>query len=103
MFALITLKIHTILIDKIFSTPFSVISNNYAGFSFFNSNDEHTSIFYLTFKYITLTIFFIGIAIFCYLVYKAYKENNKHKNFYETHHIGVTAEDIAQYSMKTNK
>ncbi len=102
MFALITLRIHTILIDKIFSSPFSVISNNYAKFSFFNSNDEHTSALYLTFKYITLAIFVFGIAVFCYLVYKAYKENKKHKNFYETHHVGITVEDISQYRTKAD-
>ncbi len=103
MFALITLKIHTILISKIFSSPFSIISNNYSELSFFNSKDEHTSMLYLTFKYITLTIFCVGIALFCYLVYKAYKENKKHKNFYETHHVGVTAEDIAHYKTKIDQ
>ena len=102
MFALITLKIHTILIDKIFSSTFSVISNNYFGFSFFNSNDEHTGVFYLTFKYTILTIFCLGILIFCYLVYKAYKENKTHKNFYETHHVNITPEDIEQYKTKAN-
>lgn len=103
MFALITLKIHTVLIDKIFSSPLSVISNNYFGFSFFNSKDESTNIFYITFKYITLTIFLAGIAYFCYLVYKAYKENKKHKNFYETHHVGITPEDIQRYRHKTDQ
>ena len=101
MFALITLKIHTILINKIFSSPFLIISNNYLGLSFFNSKDEHTSIFYLTFKYITITVCCIGIALFCYLVYKTYKESKKHRNFYETHHVNIKAEDIAQY--KTHK
>ncbi len=100
MFAVVILKIHTVLINIFFSYPFAEISNNNFGFSFFNSHNTHTSIFYLTFKYITLTIFFIGIGIFCYLVYKAYKENKKHKDFYQTHHVHVNPEDIAQYTTK---